>query len=259
MPLKLNKVADEKIVDMLALDLERLKGNMSEPPPDNAKPAELEAYYEAIGDLSRDIGLMLYQQEKERHEILYHLRLAGGSLLHKYELRARIEQEESDGDPRDFEETLNLVATFGSANERRRASRIQKRPYSEPGESNQKWLGNYLELLKEYLAGGTPDKDAALEIEEYCKSNVASREHQWFLLPKTAGLWALAEGVRAAWRNAISQLLKAHEWEALRGKYRRLPGGFICFPALMLARLGREHEFVCDIASPYLPTNLLES
>jgi len=258
MPLKLNKLSDETIAEMLSLDFELLKENLSERPPDSAAPAVQEGYYERLGDLARDVAFMLYQQEKGYDEVLYYLRLAGSSLLRAYELRANIEPKECEKGPGDFEETLNIVVICCGSDERRRAFKIKKQQYCEPGESNGDRLVDYLEMLKLYLSDETIDQGAASAIEKYCLSNVAPREYQWFLLPKVSGLSALANDDRTAWQGAISQLIKAHESEALRGDNRYLTKGSVCLSALMLAKLGREHDFACDIASHYLPLKLLE-
>ncbi len=69
MALKLNKIDDSVIQRNLERDLEKLQKRLATPPQNKAASSEVEKYYEAIGTRSYDIGLMLYQQEKDPKEV----------------------------------------------------------------------------------------------------------------------------------------------------------------------------------------------
>lgn len=93
----------------------------------------------------------------------------------------------------------------------------------------------------------------------YCSSDRASKEEMKFLLPKIRGVKAIMDSDQPAFHRAITDLVEAHKWEALRGEYRLMYEGLICLPGLMLAQLGREKQMDVTVKSDYLPLHLLGS
>jgi hypothetical protein len=255
MPLKLNRVRDEVVRENLEYTLGRVRSLLAEPV--SADPADRERYFHSLGRDSADAGLMLYQQEAPAREVRAHLARGGQCLLLGVLQRGRPAPGEYRG-PWEFEKAVNLVVCFYTRPIRETAAFVQPWQYYYPPDANQERFVRYLEMLQGFISGTPFDPAVCRQIEAQCTSDTAPREDFVFLAAKLRGLRALEARDAPAWNQAIADLVRAHEGEARCGQYRRLPDGFLCLPALMLAQLGRERGLACSVKSPYLPLSLLE-
>jgi hypothetical protein len=258
MGLKLNKISDEIIRENLERELQWVEQKLAAPPPPEDDPVQVEKFYQMLGKLSCDVGRMLYQQERPPEEIRTHLKRAGAAFLRAIEVRPMPKGNDYRS-PWEFEKAVNLIVCFCDRELRVKASQISSWQYRYPPHPEHDAFARYLEALKKYLGGNELDDEELAQVITHCLSDAASKEDRQFLLPKSEGLKAVARQQPINSERAISELVKAHETEAQRGEYKRSRDGLMSLPALMLAKLCQERGMACNVSSPYLPLQLLDS
>jgi Immunity protein 49 len=253
---KLNKISDEIAVETLPRDLVSLKrlsmrGALSE------RSRDLESHAHALGGLSFDIGLTLYQQEGASDEIRKYMKAAAEYFFQEHELRS-LPAENECRNPWSFKTLIEIVVCWSEA-ERQRLVRLQPSQYRNPCHQETECLAQYLLLLTAFVTSPKTDVERYLAFEQRISLNAkASKDELQTLLPGIQGLRALVEGNPKNLNTEIAALVKAHEQEAQKGEYKLSTEGFICLPGLALAQLGLDRGLACDVQSAYLPLELLD-
>jgi hypothetical protein len=254
--LRLNKVSDEIALESLEHSMSILT-KLLERGPRSSNIHDIENYYDAVGDTSCDIGMTLYQQQEDPHEIRVHLARAADFTLRKHACRPEPAPNTSRS-PWFFKKAAELVICWGDVEKRRALATIHPWQYRNPPHPEHDGLAEYLELLVRFLAEQRLDVEMCFRLEERLASNTASKDDRQLLLPFARGLHEAMEGSSSRWNDAIAEIVKAHEIEAKKGEYKRSANGFMCLPGLALAQLGLERGLTCSIRSIYLPLQLLE-
>lgn len=253
MPLILNKLNNDIIIDFLDSSMARLDKKLL-PPPIASVGAE--KYYHVVGINSFNIGLIFYQQEREHEKIRKYLSQAGEAMISEHELRTPPESN-TYRHIWNFKQAIHLTVCFCTPEWRTNAAKIKKWQYQYPSDPDDDTLSLYLEALKLFIMGENLNDKICQLVVERCLLDTASKEEYLLLLPEVQGLMAIELKDLRSWEASIYTLIKTHEKEAKRGEYRRDVEAFICLPALMLVKLGQENGMTCQIKSPYLPIRLL--
>ncbi|QRK09609.1 immunity 49 family protein [Archangium violaceum] len=257
MGLKLNKIADDVVAKNLEWRAGLLKKALLEKPPAASDARELDRHYRSIGESSCEVGLMLYQQEKDPKQIREHLTLAGRNLLKMHAVR----QKPAPSESRIlwvFEKTLSLVICFCGPAEREELLRLQPWQFRNPVEPSDDAYAGYLEQVRLYLRKSAVDPAAIEELIAKCSSDTASKDDRQSVLPEVQALRAVATQDTKLLDESLAEVVKAHEVQAKRGELKLRSEGFICLPAMALAKLAQERGMQCGVKSPYLPLFLLE-
>lgn len=254
MSLRLNKMTDQTIRELLDQRQESLATRLASPAP--APGPARERYATAVADMSFAIGAMLYQQEGDVAEIREHLARASVFFLQALTMRGT-PGPTTRRNPYEFEKALALLVCFGDAGQRGRVAEIREEQYRVPPRPEQNAFAAYLDATKQFVASGTIDEQELDGVEQRCLTDTASKDERLSLLPKVRTLRAVVQSDEAGWNAALDNIIAAHEKEALHGEYTLLPDGLICLPAMMLAQLGAERGMTCQLNSAYLPNMLL--
>jgi immunity protein 49 of polymorphic toxin system len=255
MGLKLNKITDANAEEEIKDNLEIIPRRLAKlEASDN--PSETQKHLEKLAELNFETGVLLYQQEAAKEEIVSHLRSAAEFYVAFLSKRAEPKEMETRF-VGDFEKAIDLVVCFGKRELRGELAGIQRWQYNSPEHKEYRTRADFLEVEKRYIAEGVWDGDESERLENHCSSDQASKEERNFLLPRIRGIKAIAGSDQSGLQKAITDLVEAHKSEALRGEYRLMYEGLICLPALMLARLGSEKEMAVTLKSDYLPLSLL--
>lgn len=250
MGLKLNGITDEIVAENLGHAQSLLSRLLAKPVSDSSSLAERKRNAYALGDTYLELGLMKYQQGYAGEDVKADLKRAASHLLQEHEYPP----DEGPATPWSFEKVLTLVGCFGEAADQRRAGGISESYYRHP--AHQAFVA-YLDILKKCIGSGTIPTAGLSEVERECRSEKASKDERTLLLPRLLALSALGNRERAAWDQALSELVATHAKEAKRGELKHSRDGFICLPGLLFAKLGRELGWKWSGQSPYLPESLL--
>jgi hypothetical protein len=212
-------------------------------------------FNEIAGRLSLELGLYLYALEADEAEIRSCFTTAAQYL--SLALAGRKQDSDADRSPYEAEQFVNVIVCFGNEADCRGIAALQPRQYRNPQHKQHEALAQYLATLLPQLGGGEPSAPALRAVLARCEARTASKEDRLFLAPSVRGLLAVVEEDESAWNLALAQLTAAHAEEARTGDFRLLPDGFVCFRALMLAKLGMDADLYCRAASEYLPVLLL--
>ncbi|MCI0660499.1 MAG: immunity 49 family protein [Acidobacteria bacterium] len=255
MGLKLNKISDENAKEEIEDKLETITNRLARLEVSREASEKLK-HLEKLASLNFDTGALLYQQEAPDEKIISHLK----SAAEDYVMYLSLQPEPEEMDSRfvgEFEMTIDLVICFGEERLRRELAGIQRWQYSFPEHDAYRSRTDFLEIEKRFVADGVLDETEMQRLEDLCLSDKASKEEKKFLLPKIRGIKAIVSGDQLAIHRAITDLIEAHKWEALRGEYRLLCEGLICLPGLMLAKLAGEKQVTVSVKSDYLPLHLI--
>ena len=245
--LKLNQIAEDSANESVGWMRQSLTRLYDESPD----------FHDSIGGLSLSLGLLLYALEGNDYEI--RTRFHAAALHLSLELAQRPPPEPATHrSPYEAELFINVIACFGSAEDRRRVATLQTWQYRNPVRAEHAAQSGYLELLCPYLGGAGLDLKRLGEVVMACGRTVACKEDKRFLAPSAKGLMALETGREAEWNYAMAQVLSAHTREAQSGYFKLLPEGLLCFRALMLAKLGMDRGWDAAANSEYLPLHLLD-
>ncbi|XXT18669.1 Imm49 family immunity protein [Sorangium sp. So ce429] len=257
MGLKLNKISDEIVKENLEHNLAKLS-ELTSRGPRSSQPSDLEAYFDAVGSRSRDIGLAMYQQERDQRDIRAHLAKAADFLIREHAVRPPPAPNTSRS-PWYFKQAIELGICWGDVEKRKALTSIQPWQYRNPPHTEHDGLVEYLQLLLRFVTEQRVEPASCQPVELRFTSDTASKEEREELLPGARGLRGVAERAEDLWNEAIADLVKAHEVEAKKGEYKRSEEGFMCLPGLALAKLGMERGLTCRVRSIYLPLALLQS
>lgn len=253
MPLKLNKINDEIIREDILDNQERVKKFLSADPASQLRSDPVR-YSRRLADASLELGLELYQQERNPAEIRESLALAGKSLLGVLALP----EDRAVLSPLEFEKALALAVGFCPPSVYQTIDQIPlKKFFGNPPDEFFAILAQYLDMLRKFLPSRKLDQAEWKRVEAQCLRNNASRYDAEVNLAKLRALKGVAEGDSAQLNQGIATLVEDHENEAKHGENQRSSRAFICLPALMFARLGADRKLECTVRSPYLPLPLL--
>jgi len=256
MGLRLNQISDEIAARSLARDtakLSMLKGRG----PLTSSQRDQENYLHTLGRLSFDVGMTLYRQKGSLAEVRLHLHQAGDFSLKEHLLRSKPAANTSRN-PWAFKRLMEIVICWGMPAQRSGLGLVKHWQYRNPCHSNTEDVAAYIQLFSAHFIGKALD---LLEIQRVVarlpltgKASVDMKSLRLSLL----ALQALESNLVRDWTDAISGLLMLHGVECRSGDLRLSEEGHMCLPALMLARLGSERGWVCDLDSPYLPLDLIK-
>jgi hypothetical protein len=256
MGLKLNKISDENAKSEIKDNLEFIPNRLAKLKATDDANEKLK-HLRMLAKLNFEVGVLLYQLEAQKEEIVSHLR----SAAEYYVKFIPILPEPKESESRfvgEFEKAIDLVVCFGGKNLRRELAGIERWQYNFPEYDEYRIRADYLEVEKRFVGEGVLDEAELQRLEDHCSSDKASTEERKFVLPRIEGIKAIVRGDQVALNRAITDLIEAHKWEALRGEYRLMYEGLICLPGMMLAQLGRERNIATPMKSDYLPLQLLE-
>jgi Immunity protein 49 len=256
MGLKLNKISDEIAVEEIkrsfgAIHIRLAKLEASEDANEKLKHLRM------LAKLNFEAGALLYQQEAQKEEIVWRLRSAAEYYVRFLSMR----DEPKELEHRfvgEFEKAIDLVVCFGEKGLRRELAGIERWQYNFPEYDEHRIRADYSGVEKRFVGEGVLDEAELQRLEDYCSSDRASKEERKFVLPKIRGIKAIVSGDQASLNRAITDLIEAHKWEALRGEYRLMDEGLICLPGMTLAKLALERNMAAPVKSDYLPLRLLE-
>ncbi|MGA3402727.1 MAG: Imm49 family immunity protein [Acetobacteraceae bacterium] len=247
--LELNQIAELRAQQSAAFTRELLADVLNEP-----AQSSLDA---SAGRLSLDLALLLYALESDRTEIRQCFRQAALHLSR--DLAARQPPDPATHrSPCEAEMHINVIASFGTQDDRGRIAGLQPWQYRNPPYPEHAALARYLAALLPYVSGAPLDHAALDAVAAACETDNATKEDRLFLLPSVRGLAAVEARDARAWNLALAQRVAAHQDEARAGDVRLLPQGFICLGGMMLAKLGRDKGMACRATSDYLPLFLLD-
>lgn len=253
--LKLNKISDEIARGGLNRNLAMLNDLLERGP--HAKNAfDLENYFHAVGDTSCDVGLTMYQQEKSPREIRPYMVMAADFLLREHMVRQKPAPNTSRN-PWLFKKTVELIIGWGDSEKGKALTNIEPWQYRNPPHPEHDRISEYIKVLVNFLVERCLNVEACRSVEERLASDSASRDERSILLPGARGLRGAVEGDSKLWNDAIAELVAAHAVEAKKGEYKRSESGFICLPALALAKLGLERGLTSSVRSVYLPLEIM--
>jgi Immunity protein 49 len=256
MGLKLNKISDEDVEREIKSKLKSITIRLAKLEASEDANEKLK-HLKKLAELNFEVGALLYQQEAPKEEIISYLRSAAEYYVRFFPIQPEpIELEHRFVG--EFEKAIDLVVCFGEKNLRRELSGIERWQYNVPEYDAYRIRADYLGVEKRFVGEGVLDEAELQRLEEFCSSDTASKEERKFVLPKIEGIKAVVSGDQAALNRAITDLIEAHKWEALRGEYRQMYEGLICLPGMKLAQLGRERNMAATVKSDYLPLRLLE-
>jgi hypothetical protein len=266
MGLQLNRATDARIKELVEEGINSVvesENELAAIPKNQTKDIAWRSRW--LASEHKGIGLMMYQQQLDRWQIVEHLTAAATHQLRRYALVSS-PTEKGDRSWSQFDEALNLMIAFGTPEQRIAAARIAKeyywkdwsgRPIPAEQSSDARCVA-YLELLKNFAASGQFDAESCRQVKEFCLSNKSSRVEKLEILPRLQALEAVHLRDEAAWNAALEALVRYHRGEALRGEMQFHHDAFMCLPGMALGRLGLEHRMTCTVNSPYLPLHLLE-
>jgi hypothetical protein len=268
MGLRLNKLADDRILESLPHTVRRIETSNAwltqNPSPDIQK---LIRCHEGLAQNHLDAGLRLYQLERNHDEVAAHLHSAARHAIAYFQLL----QKPSESEMRQFsqfEQLLNLLICFGTAEMRNAAGGIPKEIYHFTTGSHYKesyapsppeeGIIEYLEILKNVAGGKHWDESAYQHAQMMCRDEKATRRERVVTLAKLGAVWAEVHGNSDIWNQKITEIVTEHKQVAMRGDWKHDINAFICLPGLAMAQLGRQRGLTCALQSPYLPLDLLQ-
>lgn len=253
--LTLNQIEEKQAQDNLEWTRELLQEVRARPlSPD---PRQCQHFHETVGSLSLQLGLTAYALEREADEVHTYLCDAAEHLTQSLVLLAPPELD-THRNPWKAEQILDLVACFGSAQNRAAIAALRADQLRHPVRPEHDALARYLDVLRAHIAGARLDTAALSAVVLSCESPHATKEDRLFLQPGAQGLTALEAHDTASWNHALAQILTSHGQEARDGDLALLSDGFVCLRALMLAKLGVERGLSCHATSVYLPVFLFD-
>lgn len=213
-------------------------------------------YDEEAGKLHRDQGCLLYALERPE-AARGHFGEAARRLSRALVGRARPEPA-THRSAWEAEQFLNIIATFGTAEDVARLEELQPWQCRAPERAGQEALAGYVAVLADHLLGRAVNEEALAAWRAECERAKAGKEERLFLASSIRGLLAVRAGNEEEMNFALARILAAHKREAQKGDLKLLAQGMVSFRALMLARLGAEAGLECRAVSEYLPLELLE-
>jgi len=256
MGLKLNKISDENATREIEDNSDSISRRLAKLEASEDANEKLK-HIRMLAKLNFELGTLLYQQEAQKEEIIPRMRNAADYYVRFFPIRPEPKELETRF-VGEFEKAIELVVCFGEKGLRRKLAGIERWQYNFPEYDDYRIRADYLGVEKRFVGEGVLDEAELQRLEDYCSSDRASKEERKFVLPKIQGINAIVSGDQAALNKAITDLIEAHKWEALRGEYRLMCEGLICLPGMMLAQLGRERNMAATVKSDYLPLLLLE-
>ena len=252
--LKLNRISEDRARENAAATLDLLGRVLAVPVPGD--PLKRQGFHESAGRVSLKLGLLRYALESDPDVVRQLFRDAAAHLTRALVLRQPPDENTHRG-PWEAEEWLNVAACFAKDPDRKAVAKLEPWQYRNPAHREHDALARYLLVLLRHLGGQPLDTAGLLEVIEACGAANAAKESRLFLLPAARGLLAVESQNLDDWNYALAQILSAHGREARSGDLKLLPGGFISFRALMLAKFGLDRGMVCRATSDYLPLALL--
>lgn len=287
----LNRISAERLAEcwdeQLQL-LDELRQRAAQLPAGDARLAE------SLGRTAMDAALYGTALQRSPSELRTLLRSAARQLALGWAARPEPE-EQSRRSPFASAQALQLIACFGSPEDRRLAAGLRPDQLQHPQRKAQAAMQALLRLLQDGLAGQAPDPARLSAALALCSEPRAGREEQLFIRPLLLALQALAacwggdesEGLAAdaadegggggggggegegeeegrrqrsedLFNQSLAAVLAAHGEEARDGDYKYLPAGLVCLPALLLAHWAEQAGIDVRVQSGYLPLQLLE-
>lgn len=202
-----------------------------------------------------ELAVTHYENDSPIDTVREHFEAAAGYGVSAYE-RVPPPDGRKIRTPRDFTLLLGVVAAFGSADLRARASHVERWKWYHPETPEWALRADVAELLKDTLGGRLDPSRAGLALEA-TQAPTASRHAVKYVRPLVAALVALGGVDAATLSKSISLLVEEHRFQALHGDMQLDLDGIVAIVPLGLARLAIEAGMRVDVDSPYLPLTAL--
>jgi len=253
MSLKLNKLDDDE--DTLD-DIDRCQRSLNTFLSDADENIEDVKINKRVSRVSALLGYMVYQQEMGTSADYF--KISCRTITRVFTYIEEPQYEHQTRNPWGYFKSLNIVIAFGEAVDRNQIIKTNEIKYYHMMPAGLEYMSLYLKLIKSYLADESVGSElvARLNDESFVSKN--NKEVTLFVKPMCDGLIALIDNDETAWLATLNLCLENHLFLVKRGDYRKDECGFICMPAMALAKLGFEKGYKITVDSLYLPIQLME-
>jgi len=252
MSIKLNKLTDESVIEDIEICTNGL--NIFLPRADeNIKDVKIN---KKAARSSENLGYMTYQQELDTSTKYF--KITSRTMIRVFTYIEEPQEDWQTRSPWELFKPLNIVIAFGALVDRNQIIKTKESKYNYMMQGGLEYITLYLRLMKSYLADESIDPDLVSRLNDKQFITKNNKEVTLYVKPMCDGLIALIDNDETAWLAALNLCIENHLFLVKRGDYKKHFRGFICMPAMALAKLGFEKGYQITVDSLYLPIQLME-